>query len=158
MMCILHPPGFFPGCAAPVSSGAPKWKFPLWSRTRPAAAAASDFCGGLLNRLTGSRRWALLESCSRPHQRIRSLVQLYGSIRRNSSCKRLANLFLWPGMLLPVASSDRMPSISHAVPVPSQQPAAAHPPAPSSTAPARFRFTRRRARPTRRKLAKCMRA
>jgi hypothetical protein len=29
-----------------------------WSRTRPAAAAASDFCGGLLNRLTrltGSR-------------------------------------------------------------------------------------------------------
>ena len=43
--------------AAPVSSGTPKWEFPLWSRTRPAAAAASDFGGGLLNRLTGSR-WA----------------------------------------------------------------------------------------------------
>jgi hypothetical protein len=27
------------------------------ARTRPAAAAAADFCGGLLNRLTGSR-WA----------------------------------------------------------------------------------------------------
>jgi hypothetical protein len=40
---------------APVSSGAPNWEFPVWSRTRPAAAAASDFCGGLLNRLTGSR-------------------------------------------------------------------------------------------------------
>eukprot|EP01049_Picozoa_sp_SAG25_P009451 SAG25_NODE_938_length_4670_cov_1.689783_1_plen_108_part_10 len=43
------------------ASGAPKWKFPLWSRTaepaRLLAAAASDFCGGLLNRLTGSR-WA----------------------------------------------------------------------------------------------------
>ena len=50
---------------APVSSGAPNWEFPVWSRTRPAAAAASDFCGGLLlvrrlNRLTGSR-WGSTE-------------------------------------------------------------------------------------------------
>eukprot|EP01047_Picozoa_sp_COSAG01_P057276 COSAG01_NODE_6601_length_3585_cov_61.162651_3_plen_112_part_00 len=36
-------------------TGAPNWEFPVWSRTRPAAAAASDFCSGLLNRLTGSR-------------------------------------------------------------------------------------------------------
>jgi hypothetical protein len=60
--------GFPDCCAGPVSSGAPKWEFPFWSRTRPAAAAASDFCGGLLNRLTGSR-WAA-ESASQAGGRV----------------------------------------------------------------------------------------
>jgi hypothetical protein len=34
----------------------------VWSRTRPAAAAAADFCGGLLNRLEGSRWGTAVEA------------------------------------------------------------------------------------------------
>jgi hypothetical protein len=52
--------------AAAVEQGAPKHKFVLWSCARPAAAAAADFCGGLLNRLTGSRwvvKWVPLTTC-----------------------------------------------------------------------------------------------
>jgi hypothetical protein len=40
--------GFFAACCAGLA-GHPKPQ--IWSRTRPAAAAAADFCGGMLNRL-----------------------------------------------------------------------------------------------------------
>jgi hypothetical protein len=41
----------------------------LWSCARPAAAAAADFCGGLLNRLAGSRWvWRLTGTLATVHR------------------------------------------------------------------------------------------
>jgi hypothetical protein len=82
--------GGFPGCCAgPVSSGAPKWEFPFWSRTRrpAAAAAAPDFCGGLLNRLTHSQDPGGGLSC---HERFRRTGFEDLCINRSSHLSRIS--------------------------------------------------------------------
>jgi hypothetical protein len=47
-VCVCSPPGFFAACCAGLAGqGTPNHKFVVWGRTRPAAAAAPDFCGGM---------------------------------------------------------------------------------------------------------------
>jgi hypothetical protein len=53
----------------------------LWSCARPAAAAAADFCGGLLNRLEGSR-WGIPERGALARSTFASFIGCTDGFRR----------------------------------------------------------------------------